>query len=270
MARRLSKLGMAVFSGGIVTTAPLLAACGGGGPSFDEWAATDGAAGRINLDEVQEAFKRSDSATDFERRVNEIYEGDGIIFIRAKQDGDALTLEGWEDLNNNNGIDDAGDDLLFSIVKEQDQHTMQGHHANGYYRSSFGPGNFLFTYLLLSSFSRGPYFYHSPSTRAYGNTLRTQRTSYRQSSNYTRQTSKNSRFFNNQKRFAGSRYQQAGRNVSSGRRTFQQTQRSSGAFKRSGAVQRSSSGTVRSKGSSFRGGGGLHVVIGNTRQKRVR
>ena len=80
------------------------------------------------------------------------------MFIRARQDGERLTLEGYEDLDNNSEIDDSRDDLLFTIVKdENDQNEMRGHGANGYYNSSFGGGNFLFTYLLLSSFSRGPY-----------------------------------------------------------------------------------------------------------------
>ena len=95
MAKKLGKLG--IFGAGLFATGPLLVACGGG-PNYDEWAATDGAAGRINLDDVQEAFKKSDSVTEFEQRVNEIYEGDGLIYIRASQDGEALTLEGWEDL----------------------------------------------------------------------------------------------------------------------------------------------------------------------------
>ena len=61
MAKTLGKLGS--ISGGIIATGPLLVACGGG-ISAEEWAATDGAAGRINLDDVQEAFKKSNSATD--------------------------------------------------------------------------------------------------------------------------------------------------------------------------------------------------------------
>ena len=267
MARGLRKLGFVVFSGGVITSAPLLAACGGGGPSYDEWAATDGAAGRINLDDVQDAFKRSKSPTEFERRVNEIYEGDGIIFIRAKQDGDTLTLEGWEDLNGNNEVDDAQDDLMFSIVKEHDEHTLQGHNANGYYRRPFGGGDFLFTYLIISSFNR-PYYYQTPRTR--GGTLRTQRTSYRKTSGYSTQVSKNSKYVSNQKSFAGSRYQQSSRNVSSERRTYQQTQRTSGSFRKSQAISRTSTGAVRGKGGGARGGGGLLVVIGNTRRKPVR
>ena len=58
MAIKPGKLGRAVFSGGIIATAPLIAACSSS-PSYDDWAATDGAAGRINLDDVQEAFWNS-------------------------------------------------------------------------------------------------------------------------------------------------------------------------------------------------------------------
>ena len=266
MPRRRPRLGAALFSGGIIAAAPLMAACATG-PTYDEWAATDGAAGRINLDDVQEAFKRSESATEFETLVNQIYEGDGIIFIRARQDGDALTLEGWEDLNGNNEIDDAQDDLLFSIVKGQDQNTMRGHGANGYYNRGFGGGNFLFTYLLLSSFSRGPYFYHSPSTR--GGTLRNQRTSYRNSSRYTGQVSKNSKYFTGQKKFAGSSYRDAAGNQSSARRTYKGGQKASGGFSKSSAVGRNSSGRAVSGrgGGGARGGGGVFTVLkGRNRQ----
>ena len=266
MPRRRPRLGAAVFTGGLITTAPLMAACISEGPTYDEWAATDGAAGRINLDEVQEAFKNSKSVTDFETKVNEIYEGDGIIFIRAKQDGDALTMEGWEDLNSDNDIDDTQDDLLFSIVKDQGQNTMKGHGANGYYNRGFGGGDFLFTYLLLSSFSRGPYFYHSPSTR--GGTLRNQRTSYRSSSRYTGQVSKNSKYFSNQKKFAGSAYSSAGRNQSSARTTYKGTQRSSGSFSKS--VYRGKSGSaIGGRGGGARGGGGVFTVLKGRNQRSM-
>ena len=167
MARRKLRLGAALSLGGIVAAAPLIAACGG--PSYEDWAATDGAAGRINLDDVQEAFKNSDDATEFEQRVNEIYEGDGIILIRAKQDGETLTLEGWEDLNKDNGIDEADDDQLFAIVRDTNgDHEMRGYHGNGYYHSAWGPGNFLFTYLLISAVTPrfgGYYLHHAAHPR---------------------------------------------------------------------------------------------------------
>ncbi len=264
MAIRTGKLGRAVFSGGIIATAPLIAACSSG-PSYDDWAATDGAAGRINLDDVQQAFKESKSPTEFEQRVNEIYEGDSLIFIRSSQDGEKLTLEGWEDLNGNNEIDDGQDDQLFSIVKQNNEFEMRGQHANGYYRSRFGAGDFLFTYMIISSFNR-PYYYQTSPAR--GATMRQQRTTYRSSSKYSSQVGRNGRFASQQQRFAGSRYRQASRNVSGGRQTYQQTQRATGGFKTSSSISRGSTRTssVRRSGSRFGGGGGGQTFLKHGRR----
>ena len=257
MSPRISRLVLAMSAGSALAGAPLLVACGdsSSGPTYDQWAATDGAAGRINLDDVQLAFQQSSSATEFERRVNEIYEGDGIILIRASQDGNRLTLEGWEDLDANNQIDDASDDQLFAIIKEDDQHQLQGYHANSYYHSHFGAGDFLFTYLLISSLNRGPYFYQTIPDRA--TDIRRDRTSYRGSSRYDTQLNRNRQYTSRQQTFAGSRYQEAGRGVSSSRQTYQQTQRSSGAFRTSSSVTRSSSSISRS--SSTGGGSGSTI-----------
>ena len=100
---------MAALAGASLLAGPVAVACSQE-PTYEEWAATDGAAGRINLDEIQEAFKKSDNPTDFEKRVNEIYEGDGIVLIRVDQDGDRMTLEGWEDLDKSGTIEDASDE----------------------------------------------------------------------------------------------------------------------------------------------------------------
>lgn len=266
MAKRRFRLGTAISLGGLVAAAPLIAACGSG-PSYDDWAATDGAAGLINLDDVQAAFKSSQSATDFERRVNEIYEGDGLVLIRARQDGNALTLEGWEDLNGDNEIDDAQDDQLFSIVKgTNDEYDMRGHNANGYYGSHFGAGNFLFTYMLISAISPRGYYYSTPISRGSG--MRSQRNTYRQSSSYGRQVQRNTNFGRKQASFAGSRYQQSKGNVSSNRRTYQSTQRNSGGFKNSKSITRSKSGrssSIGRSGGGGRGGGGSMIVLGGGR-----
>ena len=138
--RKFKRTSMAALGTAALLAGPVGAACSSG-PTYEDWAATDGAAGRINLDEVQKAFKDSGSATEFEKRVNEIYEGDEIVLIKAKQDGDSTTLEGWEDLNKSKEIDDQ-DDLLFTIVENNDKHEMRGHGSNGYYRSNFGGGNY--------------------------------------------------------------------------------------------------------------------------------
>ena len=253
MAWRKFRFGTALSLGGIVAAAPLIAACGG--DSYEDWAATDGAAGRINLDDVQEAFKDSKSATEFEQRVNEIYEGDGLVLIRARQDGEMLTLEGWEDLNNDNAIEDADDDLLFTIVKGTNgDYDMRGYHANGYYNSHFGAGDFLFTYLLISAITPrfGGYYYSTPPSR--GPEIRNQRTTYRNSSAYNTQASRNANYNAKQSSFAGSRYQQSRSNISSNRSSYQSTQRTTGAFRSSNTIKRTSS--VRSSSRSFGGFGG--------------
>ena len=254
MAWRKMRLGTALSLGGIVAASPLIAACGGGA-SYEDWAATDGAAGRINLDDVQEAFKNSNSATEFEQRVNEIYEGDGLVLVRAKQDGEQLTLEGWEDLNSDNSINETDDDQLFSIVRGTNgDHQMRGYHANGYYNSHFGAGDFLFTYLLISAITPrfGGYYYSTPPSR--GPEIRNQRTSYRNSSAYGGQTQRNASYNTKQSSFAGSRYQSSRGNVSSNRSSYQSSQRTSGSFRTSNSISRTSS--VRSSSRSFGGFGG--------------
>ncbi len=258
MSPRISRMALAMSASSLLAGAPLLVACGdsSSGPSYSQWAATDGAAGRINLDDVQQAFQESSSATEFESRVNQIYEGDGIILIRARQDGDRLTLEGWEDLDGSSSIDEAADDQLFAIIKEDEQHRLQGYHANSYYNSHFGAGDFLFTYLLISSIGRGGYYYQTIPDRA--TTIRQDRASYRGSNSYDTQLDRNRQYTSRQQTFAGSRYQEAGRGVSSGRQTYQQTQKSSGAFRNSSSLTRSSSSSI-SRSSSLGGGTGSTI-----------
>ena len=266
MPVRASRIGMATLAGTMVVAGPTMAACATG-PTYDEWAATDGAAGRVNMEEVQNAFKSSDSASEFEQKVNRIYEGDGLVLIRAKQDGETLVLEGYEDLNSNFEIDDSQDDLLFSIVKSHDDHELRGHGANSYYRSGFGAGDFLFTYLIISSLTPRGYYYSTPPAHA-RTTVARDRTRFRSSSAYKSQVSRNSRYFSTQKRFAGSRYADPGRNLSAGRQSYMSRQKAAGTFKGSGTGVRSSWGSAsrssfsRGGRGGFRGGGGATRIIG--------
>ena len=260
MARKLGRRGFAMLAGTMVVAGPVAAACAPG-PTFDEWAATDGAAGRINLDEVQEVFKKSKSPTDFEREVNKIYEGDGLVLIRTSDDGVTKVLEGFEDLDGNGTIDETTDDVLFSFVSKDRENELRGHGANGYYRSSFGGGDFLFTYLIISSLA-GPRYYSTPLSRA--GTIRSDRTSYRGSSGYKNQVSRNTNYFNKQKSFHGSRYNNAGKNLSRSRSGYLASNKSSSAFKKSSTGVRSRWGasSARSRSGGFRGGGGAQVVVG--------
>ncbi len=261
MRRGMGSRGFAAFAGAMVAAGPVMAACSAE-PSYEGWAATDGAAGRINLDDVQDAFKKSESATEFEDRVNKIYEGDGVVLIRVEQDGDSMTLDAFEDLDGNGEISDSQDDLLFSIVEDHDMHEMRGYGANGYYHSSFGGGNFLFTYLLLSTFVGPRYSYYTTPVRS--TTIRNDRSAYRKSAPYRSQVSRNTSYFSRQKSFHGSRYDNAGKSLSQGRQTYQASQKSSGAFRTSAANVRGASRF----GGGLMGGGGGQVVVGRVRSRR--
>jgi hypothetical protein len=260
MERKLGRRGFAMLTGTMVVAGPVAAACIPG-PTFDEWAATDGAAGRINLDEVQEVFKKSKSPSEFEREVNKIYEGDGLVLIRSSDDGTTKILEGFEDLDGSGTIDDTADDVLFSFVSKGQDNELRGHGANGYYRSSFGGGDFLFTYLIISSLT-GPRYYSTPHSRA--GTIRADRTSYRSSSGYTNQVSRNTSYFGRQKSFHGSQYDNAGKNLSRSRGTYLASNKSSSAFKKSttGVRSRWGASSAGKRSGGFGGGGGAQVVVG--------
>lgn len=274
MNTKLKRLGTRSLVGLAVATGPTLAACSTG-PSYEEWAETDGAAGRINLDAVQEAFKASKSATDFEKRVNEIYEGDGFILVRAQQVDGQLILEGWEDLDSNTLISEQADDQLFSITQHKDNnYETRGYHANSYYHSNFGAGNFLFTYMMISSLTPRGYFYSSPP----GNySVRAHRNRYRTSNQYRNQVNNNSSYFNRQKSFGGSRYSESGRKLSQSRQTYQSRSKSRGSFRTSSTGVRSSWGSSgrgssfgrASSGGGFRGGGGGQMIVGSMRDKEL-
>ena len=67
MPIKASRLGIATLAGTMVVAGPTIAACDIG-PSYDEWAATDGAAGRINMEDVQNAFKTPKARLSLKRR----------------------------------------------------------------------------------------------------------------------------------------------------------------------------------------------------------
>jgi hypothetical protein len=247
---------------GLTAGAALGVACGGSkddGPSADDWLQTDGANGRINLDDVRDAYHDSFDdngfqAQKFEQRVNEIYEGDHIVVVKVDKAGDEVNISGWEDLNDNKTIDDTTDDLLFTInhpLQNGAAYTVNGAGANSYYHESSPFNSFLPGFFLGQLLSGGRTTYITAPARY--DELSSYRTSYRSGSGYTSQQGRN-------KTYGGSVSSRFGssattRTASPARTSYQQRQVSSGGFKSSPSSGRSiSSG---GKSGPIKGGGGL-------------
>lgn len=260
---RLRRWGVLLLgAGGMIAVA-----CGGKkADAGAQWVETDGAAGRINLDDVQQAYRDAYSdkgfeVSQFEQRVNEIYEGDNLVLIKVDRQGDQeVVVSGWEDLNADRRLDESQDDKLFSITQElrdSGNYTTQGHGANGYYHQSspfsgFLPGLFL-GYLL----SGGRNSYVTPFNRY--DTIYAGRSSYRVGPSYSAQRSRNSAYGGS----VSSRYGSGATSapVSPARSSYQSRQVNSGGFRSSGSSRsigggiKSSSGSSGSKGSSGSSGG---------------
>lgn len=84
-----------------------------------------GESAKINLDEVQKAFfdsKGKDFNTwmgAFEKRVNEIYDGKGVVSIDATRNDGKLVVTGFIDKDNKDGFQ-PGDEKLFAIEQTGD------------------------------------------------------------------------------------------------------------------------------------------------------
>lgn len=256
MARRRKMSLSLVLGASMMVAGPVIAGCSSG-VSADQWAATEGAIGRINMEEVEDAFKKSQTVEEFEKRLNEIYEGDGIVLVRAKDEEGKRVIEGFEDLDGDFDLDPARDDLLFTITNEGGANDLRGQGANQHYRSSFGGGNFLFTYLIFSSLGRGGYGYYTPRGR--GPQMQSQRNTYRGSTAYTGgQVKRNSTYYSKQRASSG---------LSSNRTSYIGRTKTSGAFRTSNTGVRSGFGKFRGSSGRFggSGGGGAQSIIRHDR-----
>ena len=66
--REFKRSGMAALAAASLLAGPVAAACSSG-PTYDDWAATDGAAGRINLDDVQNVYSNAEIPDDVLARL---------------------------------------------------------------------------------------------------------------------------------------------------------------------------------------------------------
>lgn len=82
----------------------------------DRWTVTENTNVEIDWDKVHDAYKAADGPEDFEKRVNEIYEGDEIISVAVKdEDNKTQLVTGFFDKNRSGSVDDG--EKIFSIKR---------------------------------------------------------------------------------------------------------------------------------------------------------
>jgi hypothetical protein len=154
----------------------------------ERWATTENTNVDIDFDKVNEAYKTAEGPEDFEKKVNEIYEGDEIISVSVQDlDNKVQVVTGFFDKDKNGSVEDP--EKIFTIKRELTgegaaQVQTTGHGAYGYYHSpmmSMVTGMVLGS-MLSSAFSpRYVPVYSQPYTTSptRANTLSSQRSSYR-------------------------------------------------------------------------------------------
>lgn len=170
-----------------------------------------GEASQINLDEVQKAFWETKAAdfnswmAAFEKRVNEIYEGKGVVAIDASRETGKLVVTGYIDKDEKEGFQ-SGDEKLFAIEQtgEAVNNEVPYRVANGdgrtYYEGHRSILDNPILQMMLISHMMGGWGgrYYTPYTRTV--VLTQHRDSYRNSPLFNQQKSANSGFFS---RFKG-------------------------------------------------------------------
>ena len=210
--------------------------CGGNTFKQQDWFVKEVATGKINLDAVKDAFKTSKDISEFENRVNEIYEGDNLVLIRVEDNESQKIISGFEDLNQSNAIEEANDDKLFSITLEEKKYEVYGYGYNHYYY--YG-----------SDYDDDDYYYYYDDNRLYNNWLRYDKESYRDrliyetdrervaqmrrdrdryrsSSGYAAQRSANKAFYSQQQARNPQAFSSSPENLSRQRSTYRQKQMS--------------------------------------------
>lgn len=165
----------------------------------------EGDKAKINLEEVQKAFwdtKGTDFntwMTAFEKRVNEIYDGDGVVSIDATRKTGKLAITGFIDNKKEPGYQD-GEEKLFSIeqtgdvVDNQLPYKVSDHQGQSYYQGNGSILNSPIVQMLVLSHLMGGWGgrYNTPYDRTV--ILRDHRDTFRTSPDYSAQKAANTRF----------------------------------------------------------------------------
>jgi hypothetical protein len=174
----------------VAASALTVAGCSTDRGGTERWTTTENTTVPIDWDKVNEAYKLAEGPQDFERRVNEIYEGEEVVSV-AVQDKDAKTqvVTGFFDKNGNGQVEDP--EKIFSIQRDITGDGTAQIATTGYgpYYGYHSPllsiaSGMLIGSMLSSAFMPGyaPMYgrpYVTPTSRV--SQLSTQRSSYRAS-----------------------------------------------------------------------------------------
>ncbi len=264
-----------------IASASMLIGCGN--RDVKRWKQAPGTRGLINLNAVKTAFQKNQHIPAFEKRVNEIFEGDNLVVFKSEKHGNGFKLAGYEDLNKDKKVD-SKDDLLFTLTVVDGRCTLQGHGANSYYKEtwSYGQRDRRYPHRSYSYYHHSPYFFYWYGPRStWGGSYYTpvgryddiasHRSSYRSKPAYRKQVKTNQSFERSMRSKHGSKFTNATKSVSSTRKNYVKRTSSKRSFSKNLSKNRSRSGwgvrtrsSSRSSSSRSRGGwgrssGGVHI-----------
>lgn len=229
-----------VFLTGIAAAASLVTGCS---KASKQWVNAPGTRGFINLDEVKKAFQNNQVVADFEKRINEVFEGDGLVVFSSKETTRGFTLKAKEDLDNDKKFS-GKDDLLFTLTVDRSRKraTLEGAGVNKFYKESwvYAPRREQ-RYSSRHYGHRGPYFGHWYWGRGWGgyytsrrgyDDMWTSRRTYRGSRNFQDQVRENAKYEGRAAKKYGDGFRKSvGDDVSGPRQHYINKTKKSGGFK---------------------------------------
>jgi len=190
------------FLTGIAAAASLVSGCS---KTSKQWTNAPGTRGFINLDAVKNAFQENQNVAEFEKRINEIFEGDGVVVFSSKETSRGFVLKAKEDLDKDKKVS-GKDDLLFTLTVDRGRKraTLEGAGINRFYKDSwvYAPRHESH-YTNRHYGHHGPYFGHWYWGRGWGgyytprrsyDDMWTHRQSYRGSRDFRDQVKQNSAY----------------------------------------------------------------------------
>lgn len=239
----------------------------------ERWEQAPGTRGFLNLDDVKEAFQKNQKIEDFEKRLNEIYEGDNLILLDLRKNPKAagFVLTGQEDLNGNTNID-SQDEMLFKLTAADGKATLVGVGANKHYSASWPyhpeefdieeeereqgrANNHYYPYHGFNSYylwGGRPYI----TPWSHQESILGHRQNYRQTSGFAQQVQKNDQFQTQQANLHGDKFARTQQNLTSNRQQHINNKLQSETFRSKLANQQKSSGwgVRQASGKSTSGG----------------